>query len=201
MSAHPHDHDHDDHDHHHDHDHDHGHAHDHDGSDLAVVTSEESPNRRRIEVTVPLARVQRAYERAYRDIAKNARIKGFRPGKVPRAVLERMIGASLGEEIERTLVNETLGAALAKAGVEPVATPAVDASPPRADSEFSYKALVEIRPPIALPELELDVAPAAALERHSVYAADEVDRDDVPVRGGGAGGLLDQRRGAQSQLG
>jgi trigger factor len=154
MSAHQHDHDHDDHDPHHDHDHDHGHAHDHDGSDLAVVTSEESPNRRRIEVTVPLARVQRAYERAYRDIAKNARIKGFRPGKVPRAVLERMYGASIGEEIERLLVNETLGAALAKAGVEPVATPSVDATPPRADREFSYKALVEIRPPIELPELE-----------------------------------------------
>jgi len=155
MSAHSHDHDHD---HGHDHDHDHGHAHDHDpghdGSDLEVVANEESPNRRRVEVTVPLARVQRAYERAYRDIAKNARIKGFRPGKVPRAVLERMYGASIGEEIERLLVNETLGAALAKAGVEPVATPAVDASPPRADSEFHYKALVEIRPPIELPEFE-----------------------------------------------
>ena len=156
MSAQRHDHSHD-HDHDHDHHHDNGHAHhdhDHGGSDLAVVTSEEGPSRRRIDVTVPLARVQRAYERAYRDIAKNARIKGFRPGKVPRAVLEKMYGASLGEEIERLLVNETLGAALAQAGVEPVAQPAVDASPPRADRDFTYKALVEVRPPIELPALE-----------------------------------------------
>jgi trigger factor len=154
MSAHRHDHDHHDHDHDHGHDHDHEHAHDPDASDLAVVATEESANRRRVEVTVPVARVRRAYERAYRDIGKNARIKGFRPGKVPRAVLEKMYGASIGEEIERLLVNETLGAALAKAGVEPVATPSVDATPPRADREFSYKALVEIRPPIELPELE-----------------------------------------------
>jgi trigger factor len=153
MSAHSHDHDAHGHDHG-AHDHDHEHGHDHDGSDLAVVASPEGPTLRRLEVTVPLARVRRAYDRAYRDIAKNARVKGFRPGKVPRPVLERMFGASLGEEIERALVNETLGAALVQAGVEPVATPAVDASPPQADREFHYKALVEIQPPIELPALE-----------------------------------------------
>ena len=129
-------------------------AHSHDISDLAVVATEEGPSLRRLEVTVPLARVRHAYDHAYRDLAKNARVKGFRPGKVPRGVLERMFGASLREEIERALVNETLSAALAQAGVEPVATPAIDASPPHADREFHYKALVEIRPPIELPPLE-----------------------------------------------
>ena len=102
-----------------------------DTSDLAVVANEESPSLRRLDVTVAQPRVERAYDRAYRDIAKNARVKGFRPGKVPRAVLEKLYGASLGEEIERVLVNETLGAALAQAGVEPVATPSVDATPPQ----------------------------------------------------------------------
>jgi len=129
-------------------------AHSHDPSDLAVVATQEGPSLRRLEVTVPLARVRHAYEDAYRDLAKNARVKGFRPGKVPRAVLERMFRSSLGEEIERALVNETLGAALAQAGVEPVATPAIDASPPQADRDFRYHALVEIRPPIELPALE-----------------------------------------------
>ena len=65
-----------------------------------------------------------------------------------------MFGASIGEDIERALVNETIGAALEKAGVEPVATPAIDASPPQADRDFHYKALVEVRPPIELPALE-----------------------------------------------
>src|SRR5262249_54872785 len=106
------------------------------------------------EVTVPVARVKHAYDHAYRDIAKNARVKGFRPGKVPRAVLERMFGASLGEDIERTLVNETIGAALAQAGLEPGATPSTAPTPPQADHPFRYAALVEVRPPIALPALE-----------------------------------------------
>src|SRR5687767_9355776 len=100
MSAHDHDHDAHGHDHGaHDHDHDHE-AHDHGAHghapgmpDLSVVASPESPTLRRLEVTVPVARVRRAYDRAYRDIAKSARVKGFRPGKVPRPVLERMFGA------------------------------------------------------------------------------------------------------------
>jgi trigger factor len=125
-----------------------------DTSDLAVVANEESPGIRRLDVTVAPLRVARAYERAYRDLAKNARVKGFRPGKVPRAVLEKLYGASLGEEIERVLVNETLGAALAQAGVEPVATPSVDATPPQEGEAFHYKALVEVRPHIELPPLE-----------------------------------------------
>src|SRR5262249_33206599 len=54
----------------HGHDHDHGRDHHHDHSDLAVVTSEESPTLRRLEVTVPVASVQHAYDHAYRDIAK-----------------------------------------------------------------------------------------------------------------------------------
>jgi trigger factor len=125
-----------------------------DTSDLEVVATEEGPSLQRLDVTVPVARVRAAYDRAYKDIAKTARVKGFRPGKVPRSVLERLYGATLGEEVERVLVNETLGTALTQAGVEPVSQPSVDARPPEAGVAFTYKALVEVRPPIELPELE-----------------------------------------------
>ena len=39
-------------------------------------------------------------------------MKGFRPGKTPRSVLERLYGASIGEQIEQSLVAETLGEAV-----------------------------------------------------------------------------------------
>jgi len=147
SSAHPHSHDHD-----HDHaDHDHAHG----VPDGVTATAvEEGPALRRIEVTVAADRVRRAYDRAYRALGKQARVKGFRPGKVPRRVLERMYGASLAEEIERELVNESLAPAVEQAGVEPVATPTVEATPPRPDGDFHYVARVEVRPPVALPELE-----------------------------------------------
>src|SRR5215468_6195837 len=128
-SAHDHDHDHD-HDHHHHagHDHEHaahGHAHAEEGGVSSVATAE-TPVRHRIEVRVEAARVDRAFERAYRDLARRARVKGFRPGKVPRSVLERMYGASLAEELEDTLVRQTLGQAIEETGLEPVSEPSVD---------------------------------------------------------------------------
>ena len=130
-----------------------GHDSSHDPIELDVETHEESPTLRRLEVRVPEEQVRRAFDEAYRDLAKSARVKGFRPGKVPRKVLERLYGATLGEEIERALVHRTLPLALSRAGVEAVSSPSVDAQPPRPGEVFGYKALVEVRPPIELPKL------------------------------------------------
>ncbi|MGH0033238.1 MAG: trigger factor [Myxococcota bacterium] len=123
-------------------------------SDITATASQETPIRHRVEVQIGAARVRKAFDRAYRDLAKQARIKGFRPGKAPRSVLEKMYGPSVAEEIEHTLVRETLADAIEQTGLSPVATPAVDARTPSADADFQYTALVEVKPPIDLPELE-----------------------------------------------
>jgi trigger factor len=105
-------------------------------------------------VRVAAEQVDQAFASAYRDLARRARVKGFRPGKVPRSVLERLYGASLAEEIEDTLVRQTLGEAIGQTALEPVSEPSVEATPPRPGAEFRYTARVEVKPPIALPELE-----------------------------------------------
>ena len=120
---------------------------------LRVETTETSPILRTLEVEVDADRVRKAYDRAYRDLAKGARIKGFRPGKAPRSVLERVYGASLAEDIERQLVGETLHEAVEQSGVEPVAEPAVESNAPTEGEPFRYVARVEVRPPIELPTL------------------------------------------------
>lgn len=122
-------------------------------SGLSVHAHEEGPVRRRLEVEVDAARVRGAFDSAYRDLGKRARVPGFRPGKVPRAVLERMFGPQIREEIERQLVSESLPQAVEQAGVHPVTEPAVDAQPPQPDAPFRYSALVEVKPAIELPEL------------------------------------------------
>jgi trigger factor len=98
-------------------------------------------------------RVKKAFDRAYKDLSRQVRVKGFRPGKAPRSVLERMYGPALAEQIEQTLVQETLGDAVELAGVEPVAEPAIEADAPKADESFKYKARVEVKPPVELPDL------------------------------------------------
>lgn len=121
---------------------------------IRVTTSEESSVVRRLEVEVDAGRVRQAFERAYRDLARRARIRGFRPGKAPRAVLERMYGPQIREEIEHSLVSESLPKAVEEAGLHPVGEPAIDARPPEADEPFRYTAQIEVKPAIELPPLE-----------------------------------------------
>jgi len=121
---------------------------------FSVSASERSPVLRTLAVEVEENEVRDAFERAYRDLAKSVRIKGFRPGRAPRAVLERLYGASIREEVERQLVNRTFAAAVDRTGVVPVVEPDIEAEPPQPDRAFRYKAAVEVKPRLELPELE-----------------------------------------------
>jgi trigger factor len=121
--------------------------------DLRVECSETSSVLRSVSVEVDAARVAKAFDRAYSELKKGARVKGFRPGKVPRSVLERMYGASMPEEIERALVTETLPKAIEQAGVTPVSEPDIEAEQPADGKPFHYTARVEIKPEIELPAL------------------------------------------------
>ena len=118
--------------------------------ELRVESREEGPITRWVEVEVPAARVASAFERAYRGLAKSSRVRGFRPGKAPRSVLQKMYGAAVAEDLERELVGETLATALQRSGVEPVCQPQVESDPPSEGSPFVYRARCEVKPEFAL---------------------------------------------------
>lgn len=123
------------------------------GGALDVRVSETGPVVRTLAVDVGAARVGRAFERAYRDLGRRARVRGFRPGKVPRSVLERLYGASVREDVERALVAETLPEAVDRAGLRPVAEPAIEARPPKDGEVFHYDARIEVKPVLSLPSV------------------------------------------------
>jgi trigger factor len=140
---------------------------------VSVQTVETSPVTRTLTIEVDSARVRQAFDRAYRDLGRSVNVKGFRPGKVPRNVLESLYGASLREEIERSLVNETLPEAVQQTGIAPVAEPQIEAEPPVRDRAFKYTATLEVLPKIALPEWRglPGTKPAVAVQ------ADEVEQE------------------------
>lgn len=121
--------------------------------DIRVECAETSPVIRSLSVEVDPTRVRRAFDRAYGDLKRTARVKGFRPGKVPRSVLERMYGASMPDEVERLLVSETLAAAIDQAKVVPISEPDIDAESPQPGTVFRYTARIEVKPEITLPDL------------------------------------------------
>ncbi len=148
---------------------------------VTIDTEETSPVVRTLEVTVDAARVDRAFARVYDELKKTARIKGFRPGKVPRPVLERMYGATVPDEIERVLVSETLAGAIQQADVAPLSEPSVDAGTPEPGTVFSYKARVEVKPEVELPDLTAITAerPIVSVGDDEIQAEIERIRDQL----------------------
>jgi trigger factor len=121
---------------------------------FSVSATERSPVLRALQVEIEERDVKNAFEQVYRNLAKSVRVRGFRPGKTPRAVLERLYGATVAEEVERLLVNETFAAAVERSGIVPVVEPSIDAEPPKPGHAFRYTAEVEVKPSVELPALE-----------------------------------------------
>jgi trigger factor len=120
---------------------------------FSVTASEISPVVRSLAVEVEEPSVTDAFEKAFREVGRSARLKGFRPGKAPRSVLERVYGASVQEEVERQLVSQTFVAAVEREGVVPVIEPQIEAEPPQSGQAFRYTAQVEVKPAVTLPDL------------------------------------------------
>lgn len=120
---------------------------------FALEVREEGVVTRWLEVEVAPAQVDAAFARAYRGLARSARVRGFRPGKAPVSVLRRLYGPAVAEDVERELVSETLPTALERSALEPVSEPSIDASPPAEGGAFAYRARVEVKPPIELGEV------------------------------------------------
>jgi len=135
---------------------------------IRVEMVETSSVVRTLEVEVDAKRVDELFERTYKDLAKNAQVRGFRRGKAPRSVLESLYGASVREEVRSLLVNETLPTAMEKVQVNPVAEPAVDAKPAEMKSAFTYSARVEV-----LPQIQLGDVKQLAASQPSAEVTDE----------------------------
>lgn len=121
--------------------------------EVRVEKSVVSPVVSELSIEVSAGRVDAAFGRVLQELRKGARVKGFRPGKVPTHVIKQLYGPQLGEEVERVLVNQTLQEAVEQAEIVPVVEPQIEAEPPVAGQEFRYKARIEMKPAIDLPDL------------------------------------------------
>lgn len=98
-----------------------------------------------LEIQLPLDRVTAEFEAVYKDIGKVAKIPGFRPGKVPRDLLELHYNKDAKEEVVKRLIPESYKKILDENKLDPIGYPEI--SDVRIDKEgFYYKASIETRP-------------------------------------------------------
>ena len=137
----------------HDHDHDHDHAEEGGSHDASVTVEELSPIRRRIEVEIPAGEVQAELDRAFGLLGNRARLPGFRPGRAPRAILDKMFGAEVRREVLGRLVGDTFRSAIHSHQLDVVGDPDIDAGTLTPGEVLRYSATVDVRPVITLADV------------------------------------------------
>jgi trigger factor len=131
---------------------------------MQVNVSRLSPVLVEFDVEVGVARVTTELEKAYSQVARTAKVSGFRPGKAPRKVLSHLYGARIAADVAQKLVDETFPQAVTDQKMQPVTSPAVETQGVEENKPFSYKARVEVLPEIASVTYEGLVAKRAKVE-------------------------------------
>ena len=111
-----------------------------------------------VTVEVPWDRIQKDLNDTYKEIGKTARVRGFRPGKVPRDVLKQVYGREAAAQVTGTLVEQGLMHAVQEHELHIVAEPEMEEAPQLEKGKpLTFKAKLEVRPKIdsvAIDELE-----------------------------------------------
>jgi trigger factor len=125
---------------------------------------------RRLEVAVPAARVAGEIDQRLKTIARTARLKGFRPGKAPFAVVARQYGSQVQSEVVGDLLRESFAAAVDQQKLRPATDPRIESVSADAGADLRYVALFEV-----MPEFQVRPVEAMAIERPEA----EVGETDV----------------------
>jgi trigger factor len=115
---------------------------------MKVQVEEISPIVRRLTVELDPAAVDEALAEAYRGLSRTVKIKGFRPGKAPRRILEQSFRDQVEREVVGELVKRSYPQALGEQSFSPVAEPVVENDQLAAGQPFRYRARIEIKPKI-----------------------------------------------------
>lgn len=119
-----------------------------------------SPVKKTVEIEIPADLIANEAKRVTSEFARQAKIPGFRPGKVPPAVVRNRFAKEIQEEVMSRLLPVTFRDAVSDKGVEPVGDPQLEHLDPFIEgAPVKYKAAFEVKPRIELAEyrgIEID---------------------------------------------
>lgn len=105
--------------------------------------------KKKLHIEIPEEEVTRELDEAYKKLNKTAKVRGFRPGKVPRSVLERLYKKNVNAEISSKLIQESFEAAIKETNLAYLGQPQIDPPEPKAKHPYKYDVTIELNPEIS----------------------------------------------------
>ncbi len=115
---------------------------------MQVTVEDLSSVKKTLHIEIPEDQITKEIDNAYAELKKRAKIKGFRPGKVPRGVLERYYGKDVNADVTSRLIQESFVEAIREKDLKIIATPKIDPPELKAKAPYKYSAAIEIKPEI-----------------------------------------------------
>jgi trigger factor len=131
-----------------------------------------------VKVEVPWDKVNENLEGAYRNLQRTARVRGFRPGKVPRNVVKNLLGKSVEREVTTRLMEEGLAEAVREHSLEPVAMADVDPPAIAQGQPLHFTAKLEVKPKIE----SVDISSLAVERKVDAVAEPEIAQEIERLR-------------------
>jgi len=136
---------------------------------MQVSVENTSGLERRLTVQVPGQEIQEKIEIKLRELCKQVRIKGFRPGRVPMSVVKQRYGQQVRQDILNETIQMSLQQAIQDENLRPASMPRLESDPEDNDnSDFEFSALIEVYPEIG----DLDVG-SMTMDRPKTEVSDE----------------------------
>jgi len=152
---------------------------------MKSVIEEINPVKKKINIEIEPDSVAKEMDKAIKDVAKKAKIPGFRPGKAPKNVVEKHYGEEVRSEVMNRLISDSYLMALQEHKLSPVDMPKIENITTLAKgSSLSFTATVEVRPSITL----------------GTYDGIEVKEQDLSVTDDELNQTLDRLREMYAQL-
>ncbi len=145
---------------------------------MRATAAPEEGNKVRLTVEIDEAEMDEALDDVLQRLSREVRVPGFRPGKVPRRVLETRMGGRValrGEAIRESL-PEFYSRAVTQTEVDPIDQPDIDITAGEESGPLSFEAVVEVRPTVAIPGYGGLVVALPTLEVTDDEVTAQVDR-------------------------
>jgi trigger factor len=115
---------------------------------MQVSVEEVSSVKKILHIEIPQDQIQKELDSAYGELKKNAKVKGFRQGKVPRGVLERLYGKEVHLDVSSKLIQSSFQDAIKETELKMVGLPSIEPPELNPKASYAYDATVHINPEI-----------------------------------------------------